>query len=47
MNVVRIDGQVEAVATGVVVDGKLARLYVVRNPDKLATVQDERVIRRV
>ena len=45
--VVRVDGQVDAVATGVVVDGKLARLYVVRNPDKLATLQDERTIRRV
>lgn len=44
--VVRIGGHIDAVATGVVVDGKVSRLYVVRNPDKLVGLHQERVVTR-
>jgi RNA polymerase sigma-70 factor (ECF subfamily) len=41
-----LDGRLDSVATGVVEDGRVVRLYFVRNPDKLAGLQGERPITR-
>ncbi len=43
---VHLGGRLDTVATGVVEDGKVVRLYLVRNPDKFAGLQDERSIAR-
>ena len=43
---VHLDGRLDTVATGVVVDGKVARLYLVRNPDKLTGLRGERAVSR-
>lgn len=44
--IVHLDGRLDTVATGVVEDGKMVRLYLVRNPDKLRGLEGERPIRR-
>lgn len=44
--IIHLGGRLDSVATGVVADGKVVRLYLVRNPDKLTGLQDERVIVR-
>ena len=41
---VSLAGRLDTVATGIVEDGKVTRLYLVRNPDKLAGLQGERPI---
>ena len=44
--IVHLGGRLDTVATGVVEDGRVVRLYLVRNPDKLAGLQGERAITR-
>jgi ketosteroid isomerase-like protein len=44
--VVRIDGRIDTVATGVMVDGRIAELLVVRNPDKLRRLEEEHHLSR-
>ena len=44
--IVHLGGRLDTVATGVVADGKVVRLYLVRNPDKLTGLQDERAVTR-
>jgi RNA polymerase sigma-70 factor (ECF subfamily) len=44
--VVHLGGRLDTVATGVVEEGRLVRLYLVRNPDKLAGLQAERPVSR-
>lgn len=41
-----LDGRLDTVATGVVVDGKVTQLLLVRNPDKLTGLQGERPVSR-
>jgi RNA polymerase sigma-70 factor (ECF subfamily) len=43
---VHLGGRLDTVATGVVEDGRLVRLYLVRNPDKLRGLEGERPISR-
>ncbi len=44
--VVHLGGRLDTVATGVVENGRVVRLYLVRNPDKLAGLHGERPITR-
>ena len=44
--VVRIDGRIDTVATGVMVDGRITELLVVRNPDKLSRLEEEHHLSR-
>jgi RNA polymerase sigma-70 factor (TIGR02957 family) len=44
--VVRIDGRIDTVATGVLVDGRITELLVVRNPDKLRRLEQEHHLSR-
>ncbi|WP_238993440.1 RNA polymerase sigma-70 factor [Nocardioides caldifontis] len=44
--VVRIDGRIDTVATGVMADGRIAELLVVRNPDKLRRLEEEHHLSR-
>ena len=44
--IVHLGGRLDTVATGVVADGKVVRLYLVRNPDKLTGLRDERAVTR-
>jgi RNA polymerase sigma-70 factor (TIGR02957 family) len=44
--VVRIDGRIDTVATGVMVDGRITELLVVRNPDKLRRLEEEHHLSR-
>ena len=41
---VHLGGRLDTVATGIIEDGMVARLYLVRNPDKLAGLQGERTV---
>ena len=40
----RIDGQLELVGSVLVIDGQVAEIYLVRNPDKLPTSIDPRPV---
>ena len=44
--IIHLGGRLDTVATGVVEDGRVVRLYLVRNPDKLTGLQDERAVTR-
>jgi RNA polymerase sigma-70 factor (TIGR02957 family) len=44
--VVRIDGRIDTVATGVLVDGRITELLVVRNPDKLRRLEQQHHLTR-
>jgi RNA polymerase sigma-70 factor (ECF subfamily) len=44
--IVHLGGRLDSVATGVVADGRVVRLYLVRNPDKLSGLQVERAVTR-
>ena len=44
---VHLGGRLDTVATGIIEDGRVVRLYLVRNPDKLAGLRGERTITRV
>jgi len=44
--VAHLDGRLDTVATGVVVDGRITKLFLVRNPDKLRGLQGERQVSR-
>jgi RNA polymerase sigma-70 factor (TIGR02957 family) len=44
--VVRIDGRIDTVATGVLVGGRITELLVVRNPDKLRRLEQEHHLSR-
>jgi RNA polymerase sigma-70 factor (ECF subfamily) len=41
-----IDGELDAVGTGLAVDGKITEIYLVRNPEKLTGVDVRRDVRR-
>jgi RNA polymerase sigma-70 factor (ECF subfamily) len=43
---VHVDGRLDVVVSGVVVDGRVAMLYLVRNPDKLTRLAEEHHLRR-
>ncbi len=43
---VSLDGELDSVVTAVVDDGRIGKIYFVRNPEKLQTVHEQRDVRR-
>jgi RNA polymerase sigma-70 factor (ECF subfamily) len=41
-----LDGELDSVVTVVVADGRISRIYFVRNPEKLQAVHQQRDVRR-